>query len=942
MDRDNRPNNNGFFHHLLDPHLGEAIGNLVRGLLPQHQPQPQPADQSSLPSSGAQELSDLPLPEPTIRISQLGSADVSASSESGTATSVRSTPTPSSSNTSIPSFHATTNMSSPQSPDVDLSDIHEDTTIYEDNHDVEMVLNGESGPSQPSQTTPASPDSSARSTRRARVDDEEEDEDALRASNRQRRHSRTLHHDEHRFMPIPEDHGVPHPSRDARAHPEPNAPSVAPQPPQQGPAPPPQLNGMTWTFDFIPIRGQRPPANAQAPEGGEPATGNADHRHNHPHGQHQHGQGWNFFINFQNPGEGPAPQPGTGGNQGSYNPIFASLHYFYPPFTDGGNQPGPGFPFPFPPFVFPFGMDFLEQRDDPERAQRLVKGLEEVPVGLVKRMERAGGPGTGRGQVPTCAVCWEGLLDPEGGGFEGNVELAKAEAAEAAEAAREEAASQQGRDSSANVDDITPTMESSAGPSSSSSQPSQAEEGCSPAPADGDSQQPKIVVLPCAHAFHATCLLPWFSKPGRTTCPSCRFDIDPDSLTYKPPPMRPLRANPPPQTAPAAAAGPQPEGAPAGPAPAAPPPPIFFGGPLPPPPPEFFQFPAAPQPPPAPVPPPEAQNAPNPPHAAPAASQGPQPEEAQNEPGQQRQPLPPFVTFDISMIIPIYPGRNGGAPPPNNGGAQVPNANANANATAPADPQGPQAAAAAAPPPPPPPPRTDNNGFRLDDTLLQEAVRTTFERLLGRPLPPFVPHPPPQGGAAPGDNNINNNGQPQWFTFSTGPLPGGFPPMPPLNMGMGMGMGMPPPAGAGAGGAPRHRSNPRRPVEKRPWAPPPAPGPTLRQVVERNEREMGLRCSDVSCGLGPSDEEPEPAGSSAVGQVAISAVGDGDGDEGGKPVCEHTFHSACLVSAERVAGWGQEVADVREGGDVEVSCPVCRAHGVISREKWEEGACALA
>ena len=841
-------------------------------------------------------------------------------------------PAHASSNTSLPLFHATPDMSSPHFPSVEPSDIHEDTAIYEDNHDVEMVSNLEPGPSQPSQTSPATPNSSARSARRARVEDDDEDEDDLRASNRRRRHSRTLHDDEHRFMPIPEDLGVPNPNPngDARAPPQPSA-FAEPQPPQQGPAPPPQLNGMTWTFDFIPIRGPRQGTNVQAPDGAAPATGNDDNQHNH-----QHGQGWNFFINFQNPGEGIAPQPGAGGNQGSYNPIFASSEYYYPPFTDGGNQPGPGFALPFPPFVFPFGMDFLEQRDDPERAQRLVKGLEEVPAGLVKRMERVGGPGTGRGQVPTCAVCWEGLLDPEGGGFEGNAELARAEAAEAAEAAREEAASQQARESSENVDDSSPTMDTSAGSSSSSSQPSLAEEGSSPA-ADEDTQQPKIVVLPCAHAFHATCLLPWFSKPGRTTCPSCRFDIDPDSLTYKPPPLRPPRANPRPQAAPAAAAGPQPEDASAGPAPAAPQPPMFFGGPLPPPPP-LFQFPAAPQPPPAPAPPAEAQNAPNPPHAAPAASQEPQPEQAQDEPGQQRQPLPPFVTFDISMIIPIYPGRNGGAAPPNNGGAQAPNANAAPAAST--DPQGPQAAAAPPPPPPPPPPRTDNNGFRLDDTILQEAVRTTFERLLGRPLPPFVPHPPTQGAAPPPGDNNTNDGQPQWFTFSTGPLPGGIqlPPMPPLNAGMGM--GMPPPAGAGVGGAPRHRSNPRRPVEKRPWAPPPAPGPTLRQVVERNEREMGLRCSDVSCGLGPSDEEPDPALSSAAHQVSISALDTESGE--GKPVCTHTFHSACLVSAERVAGWGQEVAGGPEGADVEVSCPVCRAHGVISREKWVEGASALA
>ncbi|KAG8753311.1 hypothetical protein FRC14_006148 [Serendipita sp. 396] len=43
-------------------------------------------------------------------------------------------------------------------------------------------------------------------------------------------------------------------------------------------------------------------------------------------------------------------------------------------------------------------------------------------------------------------------------------------------------------------------------------------------------QEPNaLVALPCAHVFHATsCLKPWFEN-GKTTCPTCRFDIDPNS-----------------------------------------------------------------------------------------------------------------------------------------------------------------------------------------------------------------------------------------------------------------------------------------------------------------------------------------------------------------------------------------------------------------------------
>ncbi|KAF9644069.1 hypothetical protein BDM02DRAFT_3077395, partial [Thelephora ganbajun] len=132
------------------------------------------------------------------------------------------------------------------------------------------------------------------------------------------------------------------------------------------------------------------------------------------------------------------------------------------------------------------------------------------------------------------------------------------------------------------------------------------------------------------------------------------------------------------------------------------------------------------------------------------------------------------------------------------------------------------------------------------------------------------------------------------------------------------------------------------PETPREWTPPPAPGPTLRQRVEAKERQAGLRCDDPSCGIGPSDEDPFPQVFSDPNSPPIKRVRISKGGED-EAVCGHFFHPACLVSADRCAGWGEEDRPTNDGGDEceVVSCPVCRSVGKVQREVWEEGAKAL-
>ena len=490
--------------------------------------------------------------------------------------------------------------------------------------------------------------------------------------------------------------------------------------------------------------------------------------------------------------------------------------------------------------LFGLGLGAPElQREDPVRAKRLVNGLEEVNAGLVKRMRKIS-EGTADGA--TCAICWDTLLE---------------ESAESTEVPTWDAAPDRGQ-----------ATDSEPGPSS---------------PANPEEPLPRVVALPCSHVFHSGCLVPWFSRPKQTTCPTCRFNVDPDNLTYEPPrrPQTDHRQPPPPQQ--------QQQQRPMPPQPAAP----------------------------APVP------------AQPAQQQQQQEESSSGPvPLPQQAPQPPFPlpppprrtifehTFTIPFPPPPFPFP---FPQPGNLGPQ----------------QGP---------------------FPAMDPFSPQMFQRTLHTLrqFSPPMQQHRPQPPPPPDGAPAQE---------------GSAPPPIPQQPQVRHPMqGQRQGLqPPPQDANANGVPRFpgffqfelpqvvqmpdntwfwaaplgdlppmtAARPPHPPAPRAWAPPPPPGLTLRQRVEQGERVQGLRCDDMSCGLGPSDDDPEPTADLA--RVVIHALGDGN------PACTHAFHPACLVSAERVAGWAPDDERERErtGGPVEVSCPVCRAVGAVMHEDWKKGAQAL-
>ncbi|KIJ55135.1 hypothetical protein M422DRAFT_774264 [Sphaerobolus stellatus SS14] len=642
-----------------------------------------------------------------------------------------------------------------------------------------------------------------------------------------------------------------------------------------------------------------------------------------------------------------------------------------PPPAAGGAQPQPGAP-PAGPngaatFTFNFGgtdlfaglenfflnggMQLKEREPDFKRARTLLRGMEAIPVGLVRRLERAGGvPGAAKGgkdeegqgdEHAGCAVCWGPLLeDIEPGEWDSEKQKEEKEAKKEKEAEGE----------AMNTDE------------------------------DEDEEfRGRIVALPCAHVYHAECLLPWFAR--NTTCPTCRFDIDPESLTWTPPqpapqpvPHRPAEPAPAPAPEPAANSNPNPSPQPTNTAGAnANPDPVAE---------RFRRANAA-----------EAARFNNfieailqgmmPGAAGPQPQPQPQPQEAQ---AVQPQATSTNAADDIEgeleelmEYLSEYYETERAFLEPTSQEAPRPQTESQSTSSQ-SQPEQSRVFGPAPPPPPRPPVHAVPALFRMPMPLFfmgagvgsrpgqqpqqpptqpaasqpgaqaqepgQQPQQPPHERpvvvpeaYISIPIPFSIPIPVPVAtGAASQPSQPQAQPQPQQQRTQQ------FPPFPPF---------------PSFPAFRRHQAQPDRPRRK--WVPPDPIGKTLRQRVETKERELGIRCDDPICGLAPADDD-DPATSeehyhpATEKRIELHAAYDAMGR-----ACEHKFHPACIVTSARVSGTRDsmpiiipetrvlekdQIEEVPErqhvdGEEILVPCPACRAEGWMWKEEWEEGVKAV-
>jgi hypothetical protein len=520
---------------------------------------------------------------------------------------------------------------------------------------------------------------------------------------------------------------------------------------------------------------------------------------------------------------------------------------------------------------------------DPKRAKELLRGLRAVPQGLVRRLERVeallgasdgktgarpsiGNQGGGNGKV-LCAVCYDPLrvveilegdakeereVEREVNAHDEAEAEAEAEGMDLDETDSEDVGAdpdaeneemappqeeQQGVDMEGNPVPVSSTPTSASTPTPTGTKPMKTKKRKLSRPTHADSA---VLALPCGHLFHAGCLAPWFGS--HTTCPTCRFDIDPESLTLRIPQQHNRSGG-------------------------------GVGG-------------------------------------GRTTETGTGAGNAGNTVGSPfEEVLDAVLGLATGVPIVFVNGRPIGfaamrtpaqAPTPS---GSAPNAEPG---TTPLN----QANQADLPRPP------------LPSRMNSSASGSGSNTMTGNR------HHPYSRSTTPGPTGART---PTAFTAST-------------NARGRQEQAMPHPS--------RSNSNNSRPQRKK-WVCP--EGTSVRLLVEAKEREVGLRCDDLSCMCGPEDDDDPPITSSSPSPAEriylhkpLSTLEKRCMKEEGVRVkesaCAHAFHAECLVMSarsfdpslrEREDLWAQTSGTAEaEEVEIEIACPRCRVRGVVTLTEW--------